>query len=165
MLGTFPWYLHLKCQRCWWLNIPVFSAARQKNFMSRWNDRKLDRFRGKRKLGLRQFNLVLCIPFSTNWKCIWQWLASLARYSVISGYIKPCKEKKTTEFQVFNFMFMQTIDFSSVKENYRALRLELEIWTAMKEKTSLTFLPEKFSYIKKKPWQGWVWRSETWGLV
>lgn len=48
-------------------------------------------------------------------------------------------------------MFMQTIDFSCVKENYRALRLELEIWTAMKETTSLTFLPEKFSYIKKNP--------------
>lgn len=59
--------------------------------------------------------------------------------------------KKITEFQVFNSMFMQTIDFSCVKESYRALRLELEIWTAMKEKTSLTFLPEKFSYIKKNP--------------
>lgn len=50
MLGMFPWYLHWKCQQCWWVNIPDFSAARWKHVVSRWDDRKLGSFRGRCRL-------------------------------------------------------------------------------------------------------------------
>lgn len=129
MLRTFPWYLHLKCQRCWLLNILVLSAARQKAFIGRWNEGILDRFSSEYKEGFKQFNLVLHPPFSTSSKRRRQWAASSKTHSrwvvYTLSYVTKIKPHNPTSPASF---FMQAVEFSCMW-----CPLELEIWAGMKK--------------------------------